>query len=304
MAWDGPGRSRLQAIGRGSSTAYLLENAHAQESTILERVVEDLQERDLILGDRHFCIVAFLLQMAARGVGFIIRQHGRLQGTLVGKRRKIGRIETGVVYEQNLRIGNTARAPGIVVRRVTVELDQPTRDGDTVIHLLTNVPETAADGVRIAHVYRQRWEIENAFYVLTTTLTCEVKSLGHPRAALFIFCMAMVAANCARVLMAALAAAHGDQVLEELSAYSLACEIEKSSDALDALLTDDEWNALVPTEPVAKAAFLVEVARHVDLLRHRKTRRGPKKPPPKRTGYKPGGHVSTGKLLAARSQRP
>lgn len=46
--------------------AYLLEDAHAQESTVLDRAVEDLAEYDLVVADRHFCIVPFLLKIAAR----------------------------------------------------------------------------------------------------------------------------------------------------------------------------------------------------------------------------------------------
>jgi len=34
--------------------AYVLEDAHAQEATVLDRVIEDLESRDLIIADRHF----------------------------------------------------------------------------------------------------------------------------------------------------------------------------------------------------------------------------------------------------------
>ena len=37
--------------------AYLLADAHAQESTTLVRVLDDLGEGDLLLADRHFCIL-------------------------------------------------------------------------------------------------------------------------------------------------------------------------------------------------------------------------------------------------------
>jgi hypothetical protein len=36
------------------------------------------------------------------------------------------------------------------VRRITVELDQPTRDGDRTIHILTNLPAATADAVQVA----------------------------------------------------------------------------------------------------------------------------------------------------------
>ncbi len=281
--------------------AYLLENAHAQEATVLDRVLEDTAKKDLIIGDRHFCILSFLRGIAACGATFVIRQHGRLKGQLVGKRRRIGRIETGMVYEQKLVIGKTDDDPGMTVRRVTVELDEPTRDGDTEIHILTNIPVSDANACKIAEVYRQRWDIENGFYLLTTTMTCEVKGLGYPLAALFVFCTAMVAYNGMRVMMAALNAAHGEEAVAELSAYSMSKEIAKSSDGLQVIFTEEEWNALVPHTAKRQARFLINTAKHVDLKRHRKSRRGPKKKPPKRKGYKNGGHVATAKLLNNRN---
>jgi len=281
--------------------AYLLEDAHAQEATVLDRVLEDIAEKDLMIGDRHFCILSFLRGIAARDAAFAIRQHGRLKGELVGKRRKIGRIETGMVYEQQLVIGKAKDDPAMTVRRVTVELDEPTRDGDTEIHILTNIPVSDANAREIAKVYRQRWDIENGFYVLTTTMTCEVKGLGHPLAALFVFCTAMVAYNGTRVMMAALIAAHGEEAVAQLSAYSMSQEIAKSSDGLQVIFTAEEWNELVPRTAKRQAWFLINAAKHVDLNRHRKSRRGPKKKPPKRTGYKNGGHVATAKLLDNRN---
>ena len=57
--------------------AYLLEDAHAQESTVLDRgVVADLQEYELLIADRHFCIVRFLLDVAAKCGFFVIYRHG------------------------------------------------------------------------------------------------------------------------------------------------------------------------------------------------------------------------------------
>jgi Transposase DDE domain len=277
--------------------AYLLEDAHAQESTVLDRVLGDLQEHDLIIADRHFCILAFLAGIILRNAVFVIRQHGRLKGELVGKRKKIGRIDTGTVFEQQIRAGS------MTLRRVTAELDEPTREGDTELHILTNIPKSRADGRKIARLYRQRWEIENGFHVLMTTMTCEVKSLGHPLAALFVFCTAMLAYNGMRVLAAALVAAHGEDTAEELSAYSLSLEIAKAADGLLVLFTENEWKSLLPKTNGGRAKFLIDVAAHLDTTRHRKTHRGPKKKPPKRTGYRNGGHVSTAKILGITSHQ-
>jgi IS4 transposase len=90
------------------------------------------------------------------------------------------------VYEQALEIRDGDDT--LLLRRITVELDEPTRNGDVEIHILSNVPADDASACELADLYRERWEIENAFYILTMTLTCEMKSNCHPRCALFPRC--------------------------------------------------------------------------------------------------------------------
>lgn len=280
--------------------AYVLEDAHAQESTVLDRVVADLKTKELLIADRHFCIVKFLLNVAAHHF-FVIRQHGRLKGELLGKRHQIGRIDTGMVYEQAMRITDGDRV--LIVRRITVALDTPTRDGDQEIHLLSNVLFEDASARRLAELYHDRWEIENAFYVLTMTLTCEVRSIGHPRAALFLFCIALLAYNARQVLYGALRTTHEPAEVEAMSQHSVALEIVQPMDGLVTAIPESEWDEVVPTSAAGRAAFLRRVSRHVDVRSHRKSVRGPKKPPPLRLRCKAGTHVSTHRLLQSRTQR-
>ncbi len=281
--------------------AYLLEDAHAQESEVLDRVVEDLSRHDLVIADRHFCIVRFLLKLAARCGFFVIRQHGRLKGKLLGNRRRIGRVETGVVYEQSLEISDGEET--FIVRRVTVILDEPTRDGDTEIHILSNVPTSDATACQLAELYRRRWEIENAFFVLTTTLTCEEKANCFPRCALFLICMAMLAYNCRQVLLAALYAEHPQEDVDRMSQYQVALDIVQPMPGMETAINEKEWDELTPQTPSGIAKFLRRVSRHVDVRAYRKSVRGPKRPQPKRKRCKAGTHVSTHRLLQGRKKR-
>jgi hypothetical protein len=63
-----------------------------------------------------------------------------LRWRLVGERRYRGRTTTGKVYEQEAILTDPETGEERAVRRITIELDRPTRDGDTELHLLTNVP--------------------------------------------------------------------------------------------------------------------------------------------------------------------
>lgn len=281
--------------------AYLLPDAHAQESSVLDRVVADLEPRELLIGDRHFCIVHFMLDVADRHSCFLIRHHGRLKQGLQGTRRKIGRTENGTVYEQPMLLQDGSRQ--LTIRRITLELDEPTRDGELEIHILSNVPSEDATGIELAELYHQRWEIENAFYVLTTTLTCEVKSIGHPQAALFLFCLAMLAFNCRQVLVAVLWKIYPQSDVEAMSHFKMAQAIVKPMDGLLGTISESEWNSLVPQTAEECAKFLSEVAQHVDIQSFRKATRGPKNPKAKGKRPKSNAHVATHRLLEERKQR-
>ena len=279
--------------------AYLIEDAHAHESSTLDRILDDLTLGNLVLADRHFCIVYFLWKMNLKGAAFAIRQHGRLKGELIGKRKRCGHAPHGIVYEQKLRIGDGEQS--MIVRRITVELAEPTRDGETEIHILSNVPIQDASAIRLASLYHQRWEIENAFHILTMTLTCELKSLGQPRAALFLFCMAMLAFNTRQVLLGALFAEHDPDDVERMSQFQVAKAIVGPMEGLLTAVPEQEWQALVPQSLSGCAVFLLEVSRFVDVKSYRKSVRGPKKKPPTRKRCKAGTHVSTFKLLNSKN---
>lgn len=274
--------------------AYLLEDAHAQESTACDRLVDDLLPHDVVVADRHYCIVRFLVKIAAAGGNFIIRQHGRLKGVLIGKRRRLGRTSSGVVYEQTMKLSGDDDA--LTVRRITVELDQPTRDGDTEIHILTNLP-AKIQGTTISDVYRLRWEEENAFHVLQMTLTCELASVGHPRAALFLFCMSMLAYNLRQVIFAALYAEHSEKQVEQVSHFHISVEVARYTDGMLVALDDDDWRELMPASIQGLAGVLRTIARDIDLSEYKKSQRGPKKKKPKRSRNLKSAHASTAKLL-------
>ena len=73
--------------------------------------------------------------------------------------RSAGRIETGHVAEQRIRVWD-AQGTAHLFRRLRVKLDQPTRDGDRLLYILTNVPRHLASTKRVARLYRKRWTLE------------------------------------------------------------------------------------------------------------------------------------------------
>src|SRR4051812_22262840 len=284
-----------------ATDVVLCEDGHAQERSLLDQVLEIVAAKDLWIADRNFCTTDFLFGIAGRGGFFVIRQHAStLRWEFVGKRRARGRIETGRVFEQTIRATNEA-GEALILRRVTVLLDQPTRDGETELHLLTNLPAKDARAKVIAELYRKRWTIETAFQELEATLQGEIETLGYPKAALFAFCVALVSYNILSVVKAALRSVHGAKVVtQEVSGYYLADEVAGTYRGMMIAIPEDEWAVFHDLSPVALGEVLRELAGNVRLSEYRKQPRGPKKPQPKRRIEGQQNHVSTARLLKMR----
>lgn len=285
------------------SDVFPCEDAYAQERSLLDAVVAILQAKDCLVADRNFCTTDFLFGIAERNAFFVIRQHGTtLNGKrLLGQRRRVGSCPGGQVYEQAMEIDDPATEKTLTVRRITVVLDEPTRNAEQEIHILTNVPESLADAVKIAAVYRQRWTIENAFQELEQALASEINTLCYPKAALLCLSVGIVLYNTLSALKAAIDVAH--PTAPPLSGYYLAEEIAAVYSGMMIAIRPAVWiKTFRSLTPRQMATCLRQVAEHVNPQRFRKRTRGPKHKPPPRTGGLREKHVSTARLLATRKK--
>ena len=279
---------------------FLCQDGQAQERSLLDQVLRTVQAGDLWIADRNFCTLGFMGGIAAQGAAYIMRQHGQLKGELLGRRKSRGKTKPGRVFEQQLR---TTDSHGIIRlhRRITVELKKPTRDGDWSLHWLTNLSAREVTAGKVAELYARRWTIETMFQELTCTLTCEIKTLGYPKAALFGFCLALLAYHAVSVIKAALRSVHGAPTVEQnLSAYYLSLELAQTYPGMMIATPPSQWNPFRTMVPKNMARILKILAANVNLRRYQKHPRGPKKPPPKKSRYRNGRHVATAKLLARR----
>jgi hypothetical protein len=280
------------------------EDAHAQERSMTPEILAAAQPNDCFVGDRNFCTKRLLFGLAvARQAFFAIRQHKtNCPGTLVGHRQYVGRTATGAVYEQQMRIEGDGVDDGrkLRVRRITLVLAKPTVDGETELHVLSNLPKSLASGLVLIELYRERWTIEAMFLTVTTSLRCEVETLGYPRAAIFAFCVALMGYHVLAVGRAAFRAEQGAANEKMLSDYYLAEEIAAITRGMLVMLPPEKWLPFHQCTPLEFATFLREAASHMRLSAYKKNVRGPKKPPPKRHIVGGGSHVATERLLRAR----
>ena len=304
--WDAPLAGRALVVWEQRRQlvcdVFLTEDAHASERSLLSEVSATVQPRDLWIADRNFCTKGFLCGIWDRRARFVIRHHAALEGRAVDSLRKRGKDSRGqVVFEQGFQITDKEGRTR-TMRRITVRLHKPTRDGDQEIHVLSNLTPSEASAAKIADLYAGRWTIEIVFLEMQQTLTCEINTLGYPKAALFAFCIALLVTNAVSMLNESLRAVHGVKTIDEkVSPYYLSLEIQKTYDGMMVQIPAPHWNVFAKMTFAQFTKTLLQLARNLELSRYPKSKRQPKKPPPKRGRYHNGGHVSTFRVIAKRN---
>jgi hypothetical protein len=278
----------------------LCEDGHAQERSLVDGILELVKKDSVWVADRNFCFQSFLLGIARQLGFFVIREHAGLNYKVVSKLRKQGQSETGEIFEQAILI-EAEDGRELRLRRVVVKLKKATGDGDWELAILTNLPAKVS-AVVVSEAYRARWTIEGGFLDLTTTLDCEIKTLCYPRAALFVFCVAVVAYNLQSAIKGVMRSEHGaEKVEEDLSRYFVAGEIGQVYRGMMVALPAQEWAMVREMSFADYVALLKRLAQSVDFERYPKAHRGPKKVKPKRHHDPKHPHVSVAKLLLARN---
>jgi hypothetical protein len=217
-----------------------------------------------------------------------------------------GRIATGQVREQIVEI----EGQPVAWRRIELALDVPTENGETTIRLWSNLPGAVSAG-RIGELYRTRWRIEPLFGRLESVLHSEITSLGHPRAALLGFAIAVLAYNVLALLGRCVEQAHAprqapNKPLPAVSTFHLARQIKRRYEGLLIAVPPEPWPSPQPVNPVGLAERLLTLARRINPSQVATSKRKPKPKTPK--GYVDGNtaraHVATARILAQASTTP
>ena len=197
------------------------EDGHTQERAIVTELLDPVAPGIVWIADRNFCTCTVLFELALHGAYFVIRHHAQLPLHRQGPVIDCGTCETGHLSEQQVVITDSSGGQ-ITCRLITIELTNPTRDGDRQLQILSNLPSPVSVPI-IAESYRDRWQVENVNLELVKHFASEQKALGHPPATLFAFCISLVAYNVLAVVQASLQSAHGEAASpENLSSYYVA----------------------------------------------------------------------------------
>jgi hypothetical protein len=274
-------------------------DAYACERKVVLPLLENMIKGALYLADRNFCDGPLISRFVHAKSFFILRHHGRSPRwrKVKGSRlRKVGKDRHGgTVYEQAIEValpdGSWYR-----LRRVTVKLVDPTRDGDTELHLLTNLP-ASVPAVTISNAYAERWTIETCFGHVAQALNAEINTLAYPGAAILCFCLALVLFNVISALKTLLLKYSTASEKPELSYYYLALEIAETRLGMEITIDGAYWRQLAELSLSDFVSWVKSTAKAANLRRYRKHPRGPKRPPPKRASGKRRAHVSTYRIL-------
>jgi hypothetical protein len=122
--------------------------------------------------------------------------------------------------------------------------------------------------------------------------------LGYPRAALFVFCMALVSFNILSTVKAALTFVHGtDKITPKWSDYYLVEEVQGTFRGMMIALPAPLWQPLIQMSVEQFALTLKQWAALVNLNRFSASSRGAKKIAAKPVYDPKHPHVSTARLL-------
>lgn len=280
------------------------EDAHAQERSVMPPLLACARAGELWIADRNFCTRTIVQGWQDAQASFIVREHAKHPRLLSqGESKACGRIETGQVFEQQISI-DEGQTPW---RRIELRLNTSTESGETTIGLWSNLPAEVSAS-KIAELYRKRWRIEGMFQRLESVLESEIRSLGHPRAALLGFAVAVLAYNVLATLKRSLEHAHRERAPQlDVSTFFLAMLMRSSYEGMLVALPAPLWQSWSEADPAVIARRLLELAQRVDPKRVCTHKRGPKIEKPK--GYVDKAvaqkHVSTARMIReAVARRP
>ena len=237
------------------------EDAHAQERSLFPLILETVKAGQAWIADRNFCTKDFLTGISERGGYFVVREHLNLKWTEITTRQEVSKNDSGTIFEQQVKLDG-----GLCVRRITIQLEAQTRHGDWQVTVLTNLPVVSA--LVVSELYLERWQIEKMFQVITDTFNCELKTLGYPKAALFVFCMALVAFNILSTVKSALKEVHGAEKIDvELSSYYVVEEVQSTFRGMEVAIESEVWACFSAMTVTTFADMLRTWAAKVNLKR-------------------------------------
>ena len=162
-------------VGSFIPSVVRVEAGRPHDSTVADELTKDMKGGDILLADRAYVDFAFLHNLTAREVFWVLRQKVNMLYDVVESREASGNVRSDETV--NLTAANTSAKHPETLRRVRaiVEINGEKRE----MAFLTNNAQWAAS--TICELYKARWEIEVFFIVETLRLYGMASPPRRPR---------------------------------------------------------------------------------------------------------------------------
>jgi hypothetical protein len=217
-------------------------HTRSQEQHVSTALLDTVQPQDVWLVPPSFCLVDFLTGIEQRQAFFVVRQHkSNPPWTPAGRRKMHGEIEHGKVFQQMVHLVNS-HGYRLPARRITIELENRSPDGQLDLHIMTNSPKRLSS-VSLADFCYRRWMKEIAFQEMATELSGDSAAAGHHSASYLVYCLGLIAFNILSVSEAALCSVRdGNGRRDDISWHYLADEIISAWRGMMIALPSPNWS--------------------------------------------------------------
>jgi hypothetical protein len=217
-------------------------NDSAQEDHIFTTPLDSVQPQEIWLAPPTFNFSSFVTGIEQRQAFFVIRQNKTKLFCMPAGRRKLqGQAEQGAVFQQMVHLID-GQGNKLLARRITIELENRSPDGQLDLHILTNLPKRF-QSLKLADFYCRQWMMEITFQDLAAKLQDEVAAAGYPRATFFVYCLALIAYNVLSVIEAALCSVQDkNNSHDDVFWYYLANEIDSAWRGMMIALPSQNWS--------------------------------------------------------------
>ena len=214
----------------------------AQGDDLLRALLKMVQLQEVWVTNHIFDNMSFEFGIEKQLAFFLMRQNqSNLLWMPAGRRRLQGQIDLGTVFEQKIHIINSDgnRLPA---RRITIELENRTPDGQLDLHILTNLPKRF-QCLKLSEFCHRQWTMECAFQELAVVLQNEVETAGYPGAYFFVYCLALVAYNILSAITSVLGAIQKKtNDIDDVSWFYLANEIGSAWRGMMIAIPSQNWS--------------------------------------------------------------
>lgn len=220
----------------GLVTNYLSRHGtQVTEQVLVDRILSMVRADDVWIVSDNFCSLTLLYGIEEREAYFVMRPPPNLSGKALAEWQQVGNLSKDQIFEQHFQLESHEKA--LIVRRVLMRLDQPTRQGVKEVMALTNLPISKIYAQQVIQVSQYRWNSLNSLFSsgrnlqlnqLLQTAASKVSQIHETQAVQWITALVLIAHNLltTAIVLLRYSTYQGQQSNNAISYAYLAAEVQ------------------------------------------------------------------------------